>query len=746
MNYDINMNNNANTADNHDSQDDQHPELLGLFFESDNQLETIRDLYSIDEMPQSYYNVLIGMLTSFISGEYDEQHTQTFLLQYYEMFYRECSENDDLNNINKLFEAWNSYALSRLSAEYVYNILTKLLDTIKRTQIEKITEDVNKYKMFSLITTTKVWSIQAFRKTIPIFPKQNTGNEYMWNGIFCSLFTLKQWESDTDTFLTAIDPIIKDESVHDKLVEYLSDILSANIAYTYDDQRLIMEKKCGSIDYNTFIMKILIKLTKYYGFDEIINYISTKSDHVVKDYDISDTNLHFFHKLYVTLLYSFAICHTPVIKKYYGMKNELTRVEKTNYLQTKSLFTKRNRIIKEIETIVELLNENSNKFIQNVYVSYSNVFSKIKSDEIFADIVSYVDHITSFSRLEKFYGEPNVKLFSFMSKIIGSCEGLMKNAHIRYYACNVILKLIKDEGFNVFENLFGNLFKYISEVDFFVWSSPQTSITHQTKLVETICMLTDYYDHEIEGSRDMIAGTLFVLFKKAIEIFGDIKEMCVYIRNKGLIVANETEYFAKMVNIISITLKIHQNVYERQIIKTVYPEVEHKYSVLVYDLLDASTDINHELYTVLKRPDLAGDITKITFSSIYGHIGFCSEYLLSIREIILDKIETNCRLSRSEKDEIIAKLTVVIKQYDYPAEFLDPLVCTPITDPVKIPNINGEIFDRVSIITHMHSSKENPYTKEPLTIEMLEEYNKTDEVVKEIQEFLERKKKFEEDN
>ena len=52
-----------------------------------------------------------------------------------------------------------------------------------------------------------------------MFPKQNTGDEYV---IFCSLFTLKQWESDTDAFLTAIDPIIKGT--------HLSDILSSNLA------------------------------------------------------------------------------------------------------------------------------------------------------------------------------------------------------------------------------------------------------------------------------------------------------------------------------------------------------------------------------------------------------------------------------------------------------------------------------------------------------------------------------------
>ena len=193
-----------------------------------------------------------------------------------------------------------------------------------------------------------------------------------------------------------------------------------------------------------------------------------------------------------------------------------------------------------------------------------------------------------------------------------------------------------------------------------------------------------------------------------------------------------------------MTLQIHQNVYGKNIIKTVYPEVENKYSILIYDLLTASTNINHDLYKVLKRPDLAANITNIVFESISNHIDFCSLYLVNIKETIIDNILTYSKLPKDKKTHIINKLNIVKKQIDYSQDFLDPLLCTEIIDPVKIPGIDNEIFDRSSILTHIYDSKENPYTREPLTVEMLEEYNKQDSVVKDINIFLAKKKEFEE--
>ena len=51
-----------------------------------------------------------------------------------------------------------------------------------------------------------------------------------------------------------------------------------------------------------------------------------------------------------------------------------------------------------------------------------------------------------------------------------------------------------------------------------------------------------------------------------------------------------------------------------------------------------------------------------------------------------------------------------------------------------IPNVDL-IFDRSSIITQIYHEQKNPYTREELTIDCLNEYNQKEEIVKKIEDW-----------
>ena len=55
---------------------------------------------------------------------------------------------------------------------------------------------------------------------------------------------------------------------------------------------------------------------------------------------------------------------------------------------------------------------------------------------------------------------------------------------------------------------------------------------------------------------------------------------------------------------------------------------------------------------------------------------------------------------------------------DVPDEFQDPIQCSLMTDPVKLPS--GHVMDRAVITRHLLSSNTNPFTREPLAAEQLE--------------------------
>ena len=55
---------------------------------------------------------------------------------------------------------------------------------------------------------------------------------------------------------------------------------------------------------------------------------------------------------------------------------------------------------------------------------------------------------------------------------------------------------------------------------------------------------------------------------------------------------------------------------------------------------------------------------------------------------------------------------------DIPDDFLDPLLCGLMTDPVKLPS--GVVVDRAVISQHLLNDSIDPFSRQHLTVAMLE--------------------------
>lgn len=82
---------------------------------------------------------------------------------------------------------------------------------------------------------------------------------------------------------------------------------------------------------------------------------------------------------------------------------------------------------------------------------------------------------------------------------------------------------------------------------------------------------------------------------------------------------------------------------------------------------------------------------------------------------------------------------------DAPESFIDPLLNTLMTDPVKLPC--GAIVDRTTIESHMQHSEMNPFTGRKMTMDMIESEDDLRKSIakwkKEKDENKEKKTKFE---
>jgi hypothetical protein len=76
-------------------------------------------------------------------------------------------------------------------------------------------------------------------------------------------------------------------------------------------------------------------------------------------------------------------------------------------------------------------------------------------------------------------------------------------------------------------------------------------------------------------------------------------------------------------------------------------------------------------------------------------------------------------------NQSVQKLKTPVFPKNLPDEFLDPILFTPIIDPVILPE-SQIIIERNVILAHILEHKNDPFTRQTLTIEQLDEYNKTD--------------------
>lgn len=728
--------------------------LLMEFNESKNKLITIKNNYLKHNNEEGSENTtnIFGLLTSYVLGEFKKNDTDRFLLQYYDSL-------DDVEVYN-MIDKWTEYLNNNLSQKEITDMVRLLLKTIGK--FDGDVDQIMSYRsgfigylsrpnketldQFSLKMTARLWKFKTFRKSIENFPKEKTGIEYFNNGIFCSYSFNSYYGGSFEKLLDSISPLINDETIHDALIIYINNIMKVNISYTYQDwYKFLQTHQCSTIYYNVFLMRVLMLLINYYSLKTITNAIS-ENVYSSKSYELD--NLPLYHKLFVTTLFAIRIGHLSIIKSYQQVNDRYkfasSALGALGALGGTSASEKR-RLASDLESIKKLIKLGEKKIVQNMYIEYVKLHENIKIDCGFNDLVEYIDYVTVVfnDKKENPYGDLNSEFYVILSDVMGGFGNDATNSHLRFYASQILLKILPEFGFKSFGKLFNNLFKFISEVDFFKWTRTDVAIYSQKSITDTLVQLIDFTDKILEEPGGVIAGTLFSLLKRSTEIFNMIDNICS--SNGRIVRLNELgKLFEAMLNIMAKTLLIHSTLYEKKIITTVYPEVEERYVLLIAELLTTSTDTNHGIYKVLKRPDMAAKITHVAYKSLDSHIEFTQDALIKIKDIIISKMEYS-QLSK-ERQELIKKLLNKENiELEYPSEFIDPILCSVINYPVKIPNVS-EFFDRTSILTHIYEYKKNPYTREELTVEIFTEYNSRPEVIEEIHKFMERKKKFEDEN
>ena len=146
----------------------------------------------------------------------------------------------------------------------------------------------------------------------------------------------------------------------------------------------------------------------------------------------------------------------------------------------------------------------------------------------------------------------------------------------------------------------------------------------------------------------------------------------------------------------------------------------HKFCFLMYSELSRHTTFMEVVDKSSVFFDKSVMIERLEYSLTTGSINWVTHD--TIVQVIKD---VDIKIKESLEDE------------EVPDEFLDPIMSTPIEEPVVLPETDV-IMDMNVISTHLLSSHTNPFTRSKLTIDILKEYNEREEAQELVNKFKDR--------
>jgi hypothetical protein len=681
---------------------------------TDPDITTFINLYKQYKSPIvfSYFNnIITGNITNDILNVDSKVNLSEYMSS--ELLHVWVSSHDKTNIIseyNEFIYGWIEY-IDTLSNEQTSEIL-KIL--IKYSRFDCVGQKIINNELLFQITKL-IWSVPKFRKVIKYFNSFRSGAECMESDIFSTLdYTLEI--NKYELYVESFRDLINDRETHDEIVNRIWHTFDLNKGIftqpIYNIHTFI--KQYASPYYTNFLFRILIEIYSRYDVNELMNSFPNESLKI--DYKKINLTLPFEHKLVLCMLNGIYFEHflsCSVFRNTYrgaGRHGNLPMIEWRTY------------------------GFNISKIIEFI-ISYEKIADKMNDQDFISDTLGYVeividDPILSKNIADKFFIP---ELYNFIEKlVVNKYSKINVNKHSRIEATKTMFMLLRTRKIELHENFVDELLIFVNDVDYF----------KESQFLEILGFHKDILQKFVQSIRDarvsdeIISRVIFELLSKCNDeftILDDIVKQCRTFRRipydaKGL--CNE------ITECILDTLYIYSEIYMFNKLTNEHHEVDREFYTTAVKII-SECESNGDMLTILKYHEQAKkliegviDCIKINKSVLHLIMDFKDKLLIEINDPQL-------MINGTKKEEFMNILAEYkpSKVIDYPDEFLDPLLCCPITSPVMIPDIS-DIFDKTTILTRIKIDPINPYTRKPLTEEIFEEYNKRDEIKEKINNFM----------
>ena len=658
---------------------------------------------------------------------------------------------EDLNNlyfnalINNLAEYKDKYYLKTYFHHLTQKDFFKFLSNINTFSKS------SRYTLLDIITKSN-------NHRLFLVKRSNNGYNFEHD---INLFSILKFRNDFDINDNDYIPIIKNYLTNDYAMEHLikciDDILEKNkifsnmLSFNINDY-----KKIASSRFLTLVLKIILII--FDNIDKNNIFLNTKKDfnstqrkeYIPNTDDTMETKIYLLALRGLRMIYNtIVILYNQLLVNHSNDILSLFNLQRTQQIQDKL------KIYKEL-----IFSESLNILINNLISYYTTNFLQINSDAVDTIIQYYfnmsktdTDYKYSKDTIEYFYKllatpteycNQNFK-FDILSLILGIYSHDNKDsvivannldlvkAIILYYDENDIFKLqdgprahkVYQMSLNILEkiltvstmntidvNSMNNLF-----LKFFYRTNSHT-ISH-LEFLNMVCT---------EISKKVNDFNLEAYKIKCIDMIREVmKSIHISLKIVNVILANNIldpaifrgEIIIPVITLATSVLKFFTN---GKI--AIYDVFNMNYEAL--HIMKSSLYILHKLRVNDNFKTLIHDSKKLIIESL-PYIKFY-DYEQHIKIELKETLEENNNNNNNIND---------IKVEDIPDEFLDPLICILIKDPIMIPNVEL-IFDKTSIMSQIYHEKINPYTREFLDETIIESHNKKLDIIAKITEFTDK--------
>jgi hypothetical protein len=679
-------------------------------------------------------NIIMGYYTLSVVGELDVNTTKSFV----EYFVQ------DHQIRNKLFDEWMKYLELQKNDEQISFIVDKIMTTFIQMMNNSSYSQLEKRHLLNNFNRN-IWSQYLFKRCI-VKPKIfDSGEEYENHGIF-KTFSLIKKEVDTldiNTYIRSIIELMNDSDLSDFLVDYLWKNIDVNKWYQQENSSVRNEHHCSSYNYNLLIMNILIEI--YKGNVNVYSDPTTVQSFLkghVKNFDIKQCR-NIYEKVYITLMYSFKITYIPLLLDLITLinnKRNQVAIEREMTAMLSAIFGGQDVRLESGDNERECSEMNRKiscidiECLCDVISKYDLYYECFSTDDIASSVMTFMYEYQSINKHYVF----NKGILGIISNMIGKKYGI--NIHVQYHAVSFLIDNKNKYKMEMFgSDILKNMMTFIMTCDV------KKNISHPISRVKFIdllfpCIMDVFSKPNSEATEMEYILVVRKLIEWGFEMLSTMDEIILFLNESEHRIAPDIIYFSleRILYMCEQVFLLIGMFYDKKMITISDVPICNDIGSLIFKMTKTYKDENVSKHI---KKNVFDDLIMMALQFM---LTFGTKELFESLKYSKDTV-LNCYrdIVPSDVIRLLEQQFVNVSKDDiqYPEKFLDPLMSTPIQDPVVIPN-SKEIFDRSTIEKIITSDHTNPYTREPLTREIFDDFNKQDESKKKIQQFTDELKEF----